>query len=61
MNYLVDTNYLLWGFIESFKIRKNVEEILTDTQTKKYVIKISFWEIALKYSIEKLKREGTTP
>lgn len=27
----------------------------------KYVSKINFWEIALKYSIGKLKLEGTTP
>ena len=61
MNYLVDTHYLLWSLIDPSRIKKHVTEILTDTQTIKYVSKISFWEIALKYSIGKLKLEGTTP
>lgn len=61
MNYLVDTHYLLWSLIDPSKINKHVTEILTDTQTIKYVSKINFWEIALKYSIGKLKLEGTTP
>jgi len=61
VNYLVDTHYLLWSLIDPSKIKKHVTEILTDTQTIKYVSKISFWEIALKYSIGKLKLEGTMP
>ena len=61
MNYLVDTHYLLWSLIDPSRIKKHVTEILTDTQTIKYVSKISFWEIALKYSIGKLKLEGTMP
>jgi len=61
VNYLVDTRYLLWSLIDPSKIKKHVTEILTDTQTIKYVSKISFLEIALKYSIGKLKLEGTTP
>ena len=61
MNYLVDTHYLLWSLIDPSRIKKHVAEVITDTQTIKYVSKISFWEIALKYSIGKLKLEGTTP
>ena len=61
MNYLVDTHYLLWSLIDPTKIKKHITEILTDTQTIKYVSKICFWEIALKYSIGKLKLEGVTP
>jgi PIN domain nuclease of toxin-antitoxin system len=61
VNCLVDTHYLLWSLIDPSKIRKQAVEILTDIQTIKYVSKISFWEIALKYSIGKLRLEGTTP
>ena len=61
MNYLVDTHYLLWSLIDPSQIQKHARKILTDTQTIKYVSKISFWEIALKYSIGKLKLEGTSP
>jgi PIN domain nuclease of toxin-antitoxin system len=61
VNYLVDTHYLLWSLIEPSRITKHATEILIDAQTLKYVSKISFWEIALKYSIGKLKLEGITP
>ena len=61
MNYLVDTHYLLWSLIDPSQIRKQAKDILTDSQTIKYASKISLWEISLKYSIGKLKLEGTTP
>ncbi|MBN1696845.1 MAG: type II toxin-antitoxin system VapC family toxin [Spirochaetales bacterium] len=61
MNYLVDTHYLLWALIEPSGISTSVMEILTDTRTVAFASKISFWEIALKYSIGKLRLEGTTP
>jgi PIN domain nuclease of toxin-antitoxin system len=61
MNYLIDTHYLLWSLIYPSQIQKHARKILTDTQAIKYVSKISFWEIALKYSIGKLKLEGTSP
>ena len=61
MNYLVDTHYLLWSLIDPSQIKKCVIKILTNIRTIKYVSKISFWEIALKYSLGKLKLEGTTP
>lgn len=61
MNYLVDTHYLLWSLINPSQIKKRAIEILTNTQTIKYVSKINFWEIALTYSLGKLKLEGTTP
>ncbi len=61
MNYLVDTQYLLWALIEPSRIGKHARRVLNDEETTKYVSKISFWEVALKYSIGKLKLEGTTP
>jgi PIN domain nuclease of toxin-antitoxin system len=61
MNYLVDTRYLLWSLIDPSQIHKRARKVLTDTQTIKYVSKISFWEIATKYSIGKLVLQGTSP
>lgn len=61
MNYLVDTHYLLWSLIEPAQIGKVATDLLLDTRCIKYVSKISFWEIALKFSIGKLKLEGTRP
>lgn len=61
MNYLIDTQLLLWTLIDPSRIEKRARKILTDKNSIKYASKISFWEIALKYSIGKLKLEGTTP
>lgn len=61
MNYVVDTHCLLWSLTDPSRIERRITQILTDARTTKHVSKISFWEIALKYSIGKLKLEGTTP
>jgi PIN domain nuclease of toxin-antitoxin system len=37
------------------------KEILLDTTIIKYVSKINFWEIALKYSLGKLELRGAVP
>ena len=61
MSYLVDTHYLLWSLIDPSHIKKPAIKILTNAQAITYVSKISFWEIALKYSLGKLKLQGTKP
>ena len=61
MNYLVDTHYLLWSLISPSRITKHITDILIDNETTKYASKICCWEIALKYSIGKLRLEGATP
>ncbi|RKX77213.1 MAG: PIN domain nuclease, partial [Spirochaetes bacterium] len=61
MNYLFDTHYILWTLFEPEQINKNVEKILEDENTIKYVSGISLWEISLKYSLGKLELEGTDP
>lgn len=61
MSYLVDTHYLLWSLIEPSHVPSRTVQILMSPQSTKYVSKISLWEIALKYSIGKLKLEGVTP
>ena len=61
MNYLLDTHYLLWSMLDPKKIGKKTLKILEDTDKIKYVSKISYWEIALKYSLGKLELRGTTP
>lgn len=61
MSYLVDTHYLLWALIDPSKIKQHIAELLTEPRTIKYASKVSFWEIALKYSLGKLTLEGTSP
>lgn len=61
MSYLVDTQYLLWSLIDPSRIGARIRRLLADPGTTKHASTVSFWEIALKYSIGKLKLEGSTP
>ncbi len=61
MKYLVDTHYLIWSLLDPQKIDKRKIEILEDPDSIKFISKISFWEISLKYSIGKLELEGVSP
>ncbi|SLM27721.1 PilT protein domain protein [Desulfamplus magnetovallimortis] len=61
MNYLIDTHYLLWSMFEPSRISINVLDVFNTTDKVKYVSKISYWEISLKYSLGKLELYGVTP
>ena len=61
MNYLVDTHYLIWSLVDPHKMQPAHREVLEDPASTKFVSKISYWEIALKYSLGKLHLKGTTP
>lgn len=54
MQYLLDTQILLWIFGESDKIPANATQIVKDKKNSLYVSKASFWEIAVKVNIGKL-------
>jgi len=59
--YLLDTHYLLWAIADSKKLSKKLRELLSDTDNNIVVSTISFWEVALKTSISKLKISGFNP
>lgn len=61
MNYLVDTHIFLWSVISPKKIPKNLIKILNDPESAKLVSVISFWEIALKFSLKKIDLIGIFP
>ena len=61
MNYLVDTHCLIWSLLDPKKLRAAHRTILLDSTSTKYVSKISYWEIALKYGLGKLHLKGITP
>ena len=61
MRYLLDTHYLLWSLMEPARIRARAAKVLRDTQAIKFVSPISFWKIALKYSLGRLELQGITP
>ena len=54
--YLLDTHTLLWFLYNSSKIPKRTVKIIS-TEEQIYVSIVSFWEIAIKKSIGKLKVE----
>lgn len=61
MSYLLDTHTFLWAVLSADLLPKKVVSILEDASTNVQVSVVSFWEIALKYSIGKLELHGVEP
>lgn len=61
MNYLVDTHILLWSLFSPRRVSKKVKDILSESETAKFVSVISVWEIAIKFSLGKLDLKGVLP
>ena len=61
MKYLIDTHIFLWSLFSPQKIIKVARQILMESENRIFVSTITFWEISLKYSLNKLKLEGITP
>jgi len=61
MNYLVDTQILLWSFIEPERLPSNVSQILLDEDNNIYYSPVNLWEISIKYGLKKLNLKGITP
>lgn len=61
MKLLVDTHVFLWILYAPKKISKRVKDLLSDPEIAKYISAITFWEIALKYQLGKLKLAGFLP
>ena len=61
MSYLLDTHTLIWALTEPHKLSDTVKNIVLDATSDIVVSAISFWEISLKCSVQKLVLEGLTP
>ena len=61
MNYLVDTHILLWSFLETGKLSREIKSALLDENNDIYYSPISLWEISIKYGLKKLSLNGGTP
>ena len=61
MKYLIDTHILLWSLFSPEKISRHVAKVIKDSGNRVFVSTISFWEISLKFSLNKLELEGITP
>ena len=58
MNYLIDTHTFIWAISNTKKLSERVLEIITNIDNDIFVSVVSFWEIALKTSINKFSFEG---
>jgi PIN domain nuclease of toxin-antitoxin system len=54
-SYLLDTHSFLWSIFQPEKLGKQSISVLENTDNKIFVSSITLWEIALKYSMGKLK------
>lgn len=61
MKYLLDTHTLLWTFFEDEQLSKKAADVIKNPENEIYVSVITFWEISLKYSIQKLVLKGISP
>ncbi len=61
MRFVVDTNIFLWMFSCPSKISPAQLEIIKNQNNVILLTNLSFWEIAIKYKIGKMKLNGETP
>jgi PIN domain nuclease of toxin-antitoxin system len=54
MNYLIDTQILIWYQLNSSGLHKSNYDLLTDRKNNIFVSQISLFEIAIKQKIGKL-------
>lgn len=53
-NYLLDTHGFLWSVWQPEKLGQQAIAILENTENNIFVSSITFWEVALKYTLGKL-------
>ena len=60
MKLLLDTHALIWAILEPEQLSAAARQAITDPDHEVAVSAISFWEIAIKSSLGKLKLVGTS-
>ncbi|MFN8283510.1 MAG: type II toxin-antitoxin system VapC family toxin [Chitinophagales bacterium] len=53
--FLLDTHTLLWFIENDEKLSNHAQITLSENSTPKFISIVTLWEIAIKYSLEKLK------
>jgi len=61
MKYLIDTHIFLWTLFSPSKISKPAAQTIRTSENRIYVSTVTFWEISLKYALNKLELKGITP
>ena len=55
MDYLFDTQIVIWSLDDDPRLPKAVRDIIEDTYNTTSITVVSLWEIAIKRSLNKLK------
>jgi PIN domain nuclease of toxin-antitoxin system len=53
MNYLLDTQLLVWSLTQSPRLSPSVRELLEEPENQPYASVISIWEVAIRYSLQR--------
>jgi PIN domain nuclease of toxin-antitoxin system len=61
MKYLIDTHIFLWSLFSPQKIPKPIVQIIKKSENEIFVSCVTFWEISIKYSLNKLELEAALP
>lgn len=61
MNYLLDTHTLIWAIKDRKQLSQKVIQTLENPDNSIFVSSITFWEIALKFSVGKLELRNIMP
>lgn len=61
MKLLLDTHAFLWSLMQPERLTEPARAAMADAANSVQVSAISFWEIALKYRLGKLRLQGVTP
>lgn len=61
MTYLLDTHTFLWSTFSQHRLSSRSHAAITDPGNDVLVSTVTFWELALKYGLGKIKLKGTTP
>jgi len=59
MNYLLDTQTLLWIVTDDTRLSKTVSRLFLDQQNEIFLSAASIWEMAIKISLQKLLLKGS--
>ena len=61
MNYLLDTHTLIWAIKDPKKLSSTAIQVVQNADNSIFISAITFWEIALKFSIGKLELRNILP
>lgn len=59
--YLLDTHTLLWSLFQTKALSATTRDIVENRDNPVYVSSVTFWEIAIKVSLNKLSLSGCQP